>query len=214
MTEVITFEELKDKFKLTLEQKNNKQYSIETEIDKLKDFVSLNPNYERLKSYFGVKIYLDSKLLLEAFESFINDEEYIIEQRYHEQDLAFEVRKKGIIQIKQLVNYYNWLSEQKSSLTNKSNTKKNELTHKQKMLALYYLGLDMSKYDNTASAKILSQILGLDYQNTRQYLSYVSGGKNIVRTKSNLEKLAYIFESQELTDISDTIKDDLKAFPK
>ena len=86
---------------------------------------------------------------------------------------------------------------------------KSDLTHKQKMLALHYLGLDLSQYDNTKSAKILSLILDLDEGNTRKYLSYVAAGKNEVRTKSNFKKLNEVFKHQGLDDIAFTIKNDL-----
>lgn len=109
-------------------------------------------------------------------------------------------------QAKEFSKYYLWLKNLKPS---DKVQKQSSLSHKQKMLALHYLGLDLSKYDNTKSAKILSLILDLDEGNTRKYLSYVSAGKNDVRTKTNLSKLNEVFKHQGLDDIAFTIKNDL-----
>nr|WP_293304367.1 hypothetical protein [Allomuricauda sp.] len=108
-------------------------------------------------------------------------------------------------------DYYTWLK----SLKNVPAKSKlvTSLSHKQKMLALHYLGLDMSKYDNTKSGSILGDILGLDKGNTRKYLSYVSAGKNDVRTKKNLQAVLNLFEYQEIKDISSKIKSDIDSLP-
>jgi len=109
----------------------------------------------------------------------------------------------------EFAKYTLWLKrDMKNDGLNKK--KKTPLSHKQKMLALHYLGLDLSKYDNTKSAKILSQILDLSEENTRKYISYLSAGKNNVRTKSNLEKLSQLFEQQNFIDVSNQINSDIK----
>jgi len=89
-------------------------------------------------------------------------------------------------------------------------TSKSSLSHKQKLLALHYLGLNTTKYENTKIAKILAEVLELSEDNTRIFLSYLSAGKNEVRTKANLEKVNQLFEKQGLSEISETIINDIK----
>lgn len=118
-------------------------------------------------------------------------------------------RNKAHIQGVEFAKYTLWLTQSIDKNVT-SDKKKPTLSHKQKMLALHYLGLDLSKYDNTKSAKILSQILDLSEENTRKYISYLSAGKNNVRTKSNLEKLSQLFEQQDFIDVSNQINNDIK----
>jgi len=116
------------------------------------------------------------------------------------------------IQAYEFVKYYDFLNDLIIERSSKTQQKKSGLSHKQKMLALHYLGLDLSKFENTNSAKILSQILDLDYDNTRKYLSYLATGKNEVRTKKNLETLVNIFDVQGFENITNTIKKDIEKF--
>jgi hypothetical protein len=133
---------------------------------------------------------------------------FIAERDYNDNDNMFKFKTETVNQAYEFFEYYKWLN----SLINepKKDVKKSSLTHKQKLLALHYLGLDTSKFENSKIAKILSEILELSEDNTRQYLSYITAGKNEVRTKANLEKVNQLFENQGLLDISLSIKKDLE----
>lgn len=119
-------------------------------------------------------------------------------------------RKKNIKIVKKFTDFYNWLKELEKEYLTKPNTKKSSLTLKQKLLALHYLGLNMNQTDNTNTAKILSQILDAGQENIRKSLSYISNGKNNVRTESNLKIVSNLFENHSLTEISNKIKEEIK----
>ncbi|MEP6004992.1 MAG: hypothetical protein ABJ248_16145, partial [Maribacter dokdonensis] len=70
------------------------------------------------------------------------------------------------------------------------------------------------KYDNTKSGNIIGEILGLDKGNSRKYLSYLSGGKNNVRTVNNLKAVLDLFDSQQLNEVSNIIKKDIELLTK
>ncbi|MCB0486282.1 MAG: hypothetical protein KDC47_08805 [Flavobacteriaceae bacterium] len=183
-------------------------------------------NLNTKRGEFGIKTELNIDIFFSAFESYLNEREYEISHNindyyseYDDDDKEEKANEKYKIclntlkQAKEFALYYIWLEELlKSDLTSISKPKTSDLTHKQKLLALNYLGLDLSKYDNTNSAKVLSKILELDYDNTRKYLSYISSGKNVVRTKSNLETVKKLFETSNLTDISSLIETDLENY--
>ena len=136
--------------------------------------------------------------------------EYLLNEECElsEGELGFPHLKKIHELAKQFSQYYTWLQELQLK---KPSSKKATLSHKQKMLVLHYLGLDLNKYDNTNTAKVLSQLLELSEDNTRKYMSYLSAGKNDVRTKNNLQIVSLLFENNGLTEISATIKKDLET---
>ncbi len=204
----------------------NKTYLIDNEIKQIDSVIyktqqsNLGLNLGgRMSSSFHLKtesntvFQIDSnpsKFFNSVFHNYSMNGDYdfnsIPENRFKDRDT--KVAKKAI----SFAEYYKWLKELNLESSQNKSSKKAELSHKQKMLALHYLGLDLSKYENTNSAKILSQILDLDYDNTRKYLSYVSGGKNTVRTKTNLQKIQNLFENQNLNTISNKIKEDIEKF--
>ncbi|WP_029034232.1 hypothetical protein [Salinimicrobium terrae] len=217
-----TLSELKKAFHSALEEATDKQYLIENELREINNFISYVPIPKVQKRLYvkyhsvqkGTEIFdlnipqAQRKDFTEAFNSILRTGEFQIEKSFHEPNEAFEIRLNIKKQAFEFAEYYRWLNELKSSPQKAS--KKNVLTHKQKLLALHYLGLDTSKFDNSAVAKILSEILELSEDNTRQYLSYISAGRNNVRTKTNLEKVNQLFEEQGLTDISKKIKSDIE----
>ena len=114
---------------------------------------------------------------------------------------------------RELSIYYNWLKKSLSNLGKSIKPKLSELTHKQKMLALNYLFPELNKFENKSSlATVLSQILEVGFGNTRISLSYVSAGKNEVRTKGNLKKVNELFKNQGFNEISNIIEEDLEKF--
>lgn len=219
----ITNLELQNKFNTATENNANRNLLIENEIREIENYVNYIPAYTspfRKKAIpltinkspkifdFG-NTYIDRKIFNESFYEYLNSGKPItIERLHNDNDEMYRIKQNSANQSIETFKYYEWLKIQ-LSIPQKAQ-KKSSLSHKQKLLALHYLGLDTSKYDNTKIAKILSEILELSEDNTRQYLSYLSAGKNDVRTKTNLEKVNQLFENQEITDISNTIKKDLE----
>lgn len=211
---IITFEVLKKNFERALIDVKIKESFIDNEIREIENYLfSEKPKSEPGKIDFGQfrktrrvfeidihKGYLH--FFAEAFQCFDIDGEFIDDINNN------ELSTKIIEQAKELCNYYQWLKQLK--LSTKPTTKKANLTHKQKMLALHYLGLNLNLGDNTKLAYILSEILELNEDNTRQYLSYLNSGKNEVRTKNNLSKINQLFKSQGFIDISTSIESDLE----
>lgn len=211
---ITTFNLFKEKFERALIEVKNKENFIDNEIREIENYLFSEKTisssakvdlsyFRKTRRVFEIEIqrdYLPS--LAEAFQGFDIDGEFDDEPN------RYEIEKNIIEQARQLCKYYQWLKELK--LSAKSTTKKTGLTHKQKMLALHYLGLDLSLGDNKKLAFILSQILELDEENTRQYLSYLANGKNEVRTKNNLTKINQLFKNQGFIDISNSIQSDLE----
>jgi len=219
---ITTLSELQRDFNSKLEKANNKEFIISNEIEQVTNYVNTVPAVRGIfkkpikptfiskpRRVFNLKISgISMPLFNEAFYEYMYQGECKIELNSDNND-TFLHNKSIVKQAFEFVEYYKWLKQ--LQITPQSSTKKNSsLTHKQKLLALHYLGLDISNYDNTKIAKILSEILELNEDNTRQYLSYLSAGKNDVRTKNNLEKAYQLFENQGLSEISTTIKKDLE----
>ena len=228
MKELKTLSQLKKDFELELEQKPNKEYFIDNEIRQVMNFVySSTPRasnssfYRNLvtgriidknknKRVFQIESYRDEDIFYNAFESYLQDEEYQIDKSYSESELAFEFKLNNIKQAIELAKYYQWLKELKTQLNSKPKQKKSTLSHQQKMLALYYLGIDMRKFlNNVQSAKILSSILDLDESNTKDFLTYFDGKKPKVKINKNIMKVLDLFEHQDFKEISSKIKEDL-----
>lgn len=230
----INFENLKRDFNSRIENITNQSLFIQNELKQIDFFInhkdytqqpkstfqSLNNRYipknEILKNIYNSVIYGWNSFLFAYNDFYYNEVEIefqglksVTGSQIDESNSFYKTHKECHLQGIELAKYTLWLkrsAEKKPS----SVTKKSTLSHKQKMLALHYLGLDLSKYDNTKSAKILAQILDLSEENTRKYISYLSAGKNNVRTKSNLEKLSQLFEQQNFIDVSNQINSDIK----
>ncbi len=218
---ITSLESFQEQFNAALNEATNPELFIENEIKEIEIFTPKGEpafNYRdafknrklKRKDYGVFEItlkYFNKQVFVEAFHSFLITGDFKINPKTsQEDDLFYQTKLISMQQAKEFSKYYLWLKNLKPS---DKVQKQSSLSHKQKMLALHYLGLDLSKYDNTKSAKILSLILDLDEGNTRKYLSYVSAGKNDVRTKTNLSKLNEVFKHQGLDDIAFTIKNDL-----
>ena len=110
--------------------------------------------------------------------------------------------------------YYLWLREKLKNLTETKTTKKSDFNLSQKILALHYLGLDLTMYDKTKSSKILSEIFTQSYSNTKEHLTNLNSAKNegIIKTYDNLNFLLKLFNNKQFKNIQDKIKEDLKKF--
>ncbi|WP_405247712.1 hypothetical protein [Cellulophaga sp. Asnod2-G02] len=211
---ITTFDQFQEKFQTSLIDKKNKESFIDNEIREIESYLfpqEVNVFQKRTKlgiprntrQVFEIKIHKNYLFLLaEAFQGFDLDGGY-------ETKREDEVSKNVVEQARQFCKYYNWLKQLKAT-PNTATKKSNRLSHKQKMLALHYLGLNLNLGDNKKLAVVLSEILDLNEDNTRQYLSYVSNGKNDVRTKANLTKVNQLFKNQDFNDISKTIETDLE----
>lgn len=175
-----------------------------------------SPEIEILKKIFSVVQY--------GWSTFTNSYNYYLYNEEEKEFVPFEDDKGAhdtlLVKFNQkhkachqqgyeFAKYVLWLkrAEDKSVL---SKQKSNELTHKQKMLALYYLGLDFRKFQNNVqSAKILSKILDHDYTNTKDYLTYFGGKKSKVKTKANLSQMLELFEHEDFKEIYNAIKEDV-----
>ncbi len=219
---ITTLSELQRDFNSELEKTSDKKFIIDNEIEQVINYANTIPvvktNRKPLKptfinksnKVFKIKIsVLSMSLFNEAFYQNIHQGEYQIKRFDYDTDDTFSHNQLIVKQASEFSEYFKWLRSLQTS-PQETLKKASSLTHKQKLLALHYLGLDISKYDNTKIAKILSEVLELNEDNTRQYLSYLSAGKNDVRTKSNLEKVKHLFDNQGLNEISTTIKKDIE----
>lgn len=195
-----------DAFEKRLLEVNNKEFLIENEINIIESYVnkpiSVNER-NSTNSVFDLSNLGSSKIISEVFN------EYMLNGSIKNIEVNNDPFKSNFVKTGLLfVKYYKWLKEINKHPINQP--KKQKLTQKQKLLALHYLGVDFSKYDNSSLAKILSQILDLGEENIRKNLSYVSAGKNEVRTESNLEKVHQLYKNIGINDISNTIYKDLE----
>lgn len=219
--EVTKLEQFQNDFNAAIEKSFNQKHTIELEIKEVLDFVNTIPNervfkknsrpeFATIRNTRIFKIpFCDRRLLSDAFYSIKETGNFNnLTRNVNDNDLSYQFRCNSAKQAFELFEYYKWLN--KLLAEPQKQQKKSSLSHKQKLLALHYLGLDTSKFENSKTAKILSEILELSEDNTRQYLSYITAGKNEVRTKANLEKINQLFENQGLSDISQNIKKDLE----
>ena len=214
-----TFSDLKKDFTEILEKSIDKNFTIENEVNEVLEFVNNVSNISfrkavknRVKNqskFRNLFIKESNQLFKDSFNNIIQYGEYNIERLFSDTIETFLYKQNVVFQAKEFVEYYKWLKSLNDD-TSKIVKKSNQLTHKQKMLTLHYLGFDFSKYDNTKIAKVLSEVLELDVNNTRQYLSYLIAGKNEVRTKQNLQAVQKLFENQGLKDISSSIEKDIE----
>lgn len=219
-----TFEEFKDTFSNTLESSSKKNNLIENEIKEIDIFIKDDLKI-RDDGFFGIlgsppeatRIFkLNSQDLkmpdfIKAFNSYNLYGEFEIKRYETDSDENFEYRKSTYYQAKEFSEYYNWLKDLLKNNAINQSSNKSTLTHKQKMLALYYLGLNITKHENTGLSKIIAKIIGQGEENTRKYLSYVSGGKNDVRNVKNLEKLLKLFDIETFENIHSKIQEDIKS---
>jgi hypothetical protein len=218
--EIIKLEQFQNDFNTAIQKSLNKKLDTETEIKEILEFVNTIPNqkafrkpirpeFRTIRASRVSKIYpCDRILLSDAFYSIKETGNYNLVHTSNDTEITHQYRTNTVKQASELFEYYRWLYGLLTTPQKKE--KKAPLTHKQKLLALHYLGLDTSKFENSKTAKILSEILELSEDNTRQYLSYITAGKNEVRTKANLEKVNQLFENQGLSEISTNIKKDLE----
>lgn len=220
--EIIKLQQLQENFNSAIEKSIDQKFDINNEINEVLSYARTIPEYTptfrkpthtQLKNksnrIFELNIgNLNRTLFRDSFNSFIRYGKYELEKFHTDTNESHLMKELIVKQAFEFSEYYKWLN----SLLNtpQKATTKNSLSHKQKLLALHYLGLNTVKYENTKIAKVLAEVLELSEDNTRIFLSYLSAGKNEVRTKANLEKVNQLFEKQGISEISDVIKKDIE----
>jgi hypothetical protein len=217
-----TLSQLQSDFGTALENSINKKFTIENETKEVLNYINTIPNAnlfrKSIKPTFenkASKIFvidipsLLRNLFSEAFNNYMTTGNYELKRLHTDTDEMYQINKETVKQANVFSEYYKWLNELQA--TPQKAEKKNTLSHKEKMLALYYLGLDMRKFSNNKqSAIILSKILGLDESNTKDYLTYFEGNKGKVKTEANINKMLDLFENQDFKEIQKKIKEDLE----
>ena len=195
----------------------NNEYLINREIIQIELYVNTPQNRGRnlislhdeiiiTNSVFDLSHYSKTDLFNEIFN------EYIIYGSAKKTKSRIQKHNENLYQLAvYFAEYYLWLKELQSNPLRKP--KKSKLNHQQKMLALYYLGLDLRKFDDTKVGFVLSQILDLNEVNTRKFLPklYFNSKGNDVRTEESFKKLSKLFENEQFEDISNKIKDDFNS---
>jgi hypothetical protein len=229
----LDFKTLQNDFNSRTKNIKNKKLYIQNELKQIEVFLNHEDYNIPSNSPSGIikNNYIPKIETLKELYSFVRYGWYSFnkafkEYYYNEEDIEFIPSEKGKnitqtecdslnekskqyhMQGQEFAKYVLWLKNCENLKAIKSN-KQNEIPHKQKMLVLYYLGLETNKYDKVNLGKLLSSVLELSYDNTRKYLSYVSNGKNEVRTIKNLSAVKNLFETYGLTEISNQIQKDI-----
>jgi hypothetical protein len=96
--------------------------------------------------------------------------------------------------------------------------KSEEVTTKQQILILHYLGVIQAvDLDDSRKAFLFSKLLNRDCQNIREYLGHVNGLKvelSDIKTKRNLEIVRDIFLELKMTKETNLINKDLEVLEK
>ncbi len=231
---ILTYEELQTDFLSRSNKLANKKLYIQDELKQIDVFLN-HKNYESRTRLISItsennyqpKIEIINKIFSYVVSGWETFSESYEDYYYNETEIEFTPFKKTSditqpelhrfnerykqyhIQGLEFAKYVLWLKRHENkNVLSKPNTRK--LTNKQKLLALNCLGLNLSKYDNTKTAKILSQILEIGEENIRINLSYVEGKNNEVRTIQNLNKISQLFESAGISDVSSIINTEIE----
>ncbi len=218
--DIITTTELQERFNVTIQNNSHRNLKIENEIKAVEEYVynipvlrspfkkqPLKTSINKIPQVFNLgNTYIDRNIFHDAFCKYLNSEETtIIEQYQNDSQESHRLKQRSANQAIELFKYYEWLKTQLST-PQKIEKKSEGLSHKEKMLALYYLGLDMRKFrNNLQSAKILSKILDLDESNTKENLTYFDGINCKVKTEANLKKVLELFEHKDFKEIHTVI---------
>lgn len=221
--DIITATELQEKFDLTIQNNSHRTIKIENEIKAVEEYVYNIPTPRSTFRKQPTKIsinktpqvfdlgytYIDRNIFNEAFCKYLNSEEKtIVEQLHNEPKEVHYLKQRSADQAIELFKYFTWLKVILTKKTKPTIT----LNHQEKMLALHFLGMNTSKFNDTKIAKILSVILGLDEQNTREILGalYVNAPNNPVRNNKHFENLQKQFKNIGLNEIAEEINEKIK----
>ncbi|WP_034887101.1 hypothetical protein [Gillisia sp. Hel_I_29] len=216
-----TLTELQNDFNSALEKTINKNFLIENELREINNYLDYSPTPKikrnglvHLKKANQTQIFKLSisdmlrPLFNEAVHSFLTTGKFPISNSTIDTEESLNIKKHISKQAFEFSEYYKWLIELKN--TPQKTSKKSTLTHKQKLLALHYLGLDLRRYDNIKSAKILEPIIGQNFGDTRKQIPFLYGNNDEVRNQDNLEKVLQLFDNAGFEEIADKIKEDIE----
>ena len=218
--EVVKLIELQEKFNSVSKDSPYQTIIIENEIDEVMKYVTTIPPVYGMKHFKEISKphtkFISNKIFSINIQNRVLFSKAFSEIMYTG-DFKLESPNlneyKTIEQAKEFFEYYLWLRKKLKETQNTPQKveKKNSLTHKQKMLALYYLGLDFRKFrNNKQSAIILSKILDLDFYNTKENLTYFDGINCEVKTEDNIKATLELFEHKDFNEIYTRIKKDLE----
>lgn len=147
--------------------------------------------------------------LYEEIEHPLPDNELTENISQKDMDSNMEGLKPVRLQAIELAKYTIWLKELKSTDTLKPQKNKDSLSQKQKLLALHYLGLDFRNHDYIKSAKVLQEIYGHHFEDSRKLMPMLYDTNNSLKTSDNLRSVLNIFKSIGFTDAVEDIQKDL-----
>ncbi len=210
------------KFEKRLNEVPNKEYLILNEIKQIEKTVSSDEPWqeyddepwreEEKHSVFSLSQRGSLVLFNSIYHHYLTYGEYasILGNGMMEDDSIVAT----VEEVVQFANYYNWLKSIDFNGNPKKSSKKDfSLTHKEKLLALHYLGLRFNKYENTKYARILSLIIDESEEATRQHLSnFHKTGNTIkkVKTGKGMNRLKSLFESLEFGEELKLVLKDLE----
>lgn len=218
---VIPFEVLKSKFTIALNKSISKDLFKQNEINKIENYLNATPNPKKNKflpaSYpkinktnqvFDLDVPdMSRAILIDSFHRIISNEDINEEKLRFENDAAFEFRLNVIEQTREFVKYYEWL---KSPSQSKAISKISSLTHKQKVLALHYLGLQFKDHDYLQIARLIEPIINVGANDSRKYVQILAHEDETLKTKENLSTLLHMFDKESFTEQTKKIKRDLE----
>ena len=208
-------------FQKALIDTKNKKYLIEKEIKQIEIVISTSRaafTYNSIShvgqevmtnGVFKEKIYADDR-----FNSFFH--QYIENDGFDFESIPNDKYKNHTEYIMNkampFADYYLWLKEQLQNFTENKATKTSDLNLSQKILALHYLGLDLTKFDKTKSSKVLSKILEQSESNTKGHLTNLYSAINETKIKNlkNLKPLLEVFENEQFNEVQNKIKKDIE----
>ena len=222
-----------DTFSETLKDVKNKEFLVDREIKQIEKFVSSEePNQDvdfeiafmkESNSVFnlnemGNPIFFNDifnqYLIHGEYESFlgndIGDEEGVLFGGIGEDEILMATVEEAVL----FADYYTWLKELDSESIKHIVSGKSQLSLKESILVLHYLGLDFTNHTQTALSEVLSSLLGKSPSNTRTAIGLLLSAKNEkdIKTNDNLNKMLEVFDNKSFTGVKLKIKEDLEKF--
>jgi len=227
-----------DTFIETLKNVNNKEFLVDREIKQIEKFVNEEEPYEDIDmelafmkesssifnlSEMGNPVFFNSifnqYLLHGEYESILGNE--LVETEIDEDELIEGDSISEDESIMYIVNeavlfadYYSWLKEFDLESIKQVISQESQLSLKESILVLHYLGLDFTKYTQTALSEVLSSLLGKSPSNTRTAIGLLLSAKNEkdIKTNDNLNQMLEVFDNKSFTGVKLKIKEDLAKF--
>ena len=227
---ITTFEEFKYKFDLNLKRTKLKENLIDNEIREILIFLepvnkaqsynavaggAFSPIQRISSRVFDLEIHrTDKSNFTYAFNAYYLRGEFEVQPYSEESESSCLNRQFITRQANEFVRYYLWLKELNIKDTNKESLNTKVLSLKERILILHYLGLNFTKYNQTATSEIISTLLDSDYSNTRKAIGQLLSAtkEEKIKTQNNLLKVLEVFEHKDFNAIKTNVKNDLNKF--